>query len=63
MMKVRGQSMTFMVYTGAEHSVVTTPVAPLTGQTATAFGATRGHGSRLILQGLFVSARGPSGDL
>ena len=32
--------MTFMVDTGAEHSVVTTPVAPHTGQTATITGAT-----------------------
>ena len=39
MMKVGGQSVTFMVDTVAEHSVVTTPVAPLTGQTATAVGA------------------------
>ena len=27
----RNQSMTFVVDVGAEHSVVTTPVAPLTG--------------------------------
>ena len=47
MMKVGGQSMTFMVDTGAERSVVTTPVvtcvlpvAPLTGRTATIVGAT-----------------------
>ena len=40
MMKVGGQSMTFMVDTGAEHSVVTTPVAPLTGQITTIIGAT-----------------------
>ena len=40
MMKVGGQSMTFMVDTGAERSVVTTPVAPLTGSTATIVGAT-----------------------
>ena len=40
MMKVGGQSMTFMVDTGAEHSVVTTPVAPLIGRTATIVGAT-----------------------
>ena len=40
MMKVGGQSMTFMVDTGAEHSVVTTPVAPLTGQITTITGAT-----------------------
>ena len=39
-MKVGGQSMTFMVDTGAEHSVVTTAVAPRTGQTATITGAT-----------------------
>ena len=32
--------MTFMVDTRAEHSVVTTPVAPLTGGTATIVGAT-----------------------
>ena len=31
MMKVGNQSMTFVVDVGAEHSVVTTPVAPLTG--------------------------------
>ena len=37
-MKVGGQSMTFMVDTGAEHSMVTTPVAPLTGRTATTVG-------------------------
>ena len=30
-MKVGGQSMTCVVDTGAEPSVVTTPVAPLTG--------------------------------
>ena len=40
MMKVGGQSMTFMVDTGAERSVVTTPVAPFTGRTATIVGAT-----------------------
>ena len=40
MMKVGGQSMTFMLDTGAERSVVTTPVAPLTGRTATIVGAT-----------------------
>ena len=40
MMKVGGQSMTFMVDTGAEHSMVTTPVALLTGRTATTVGAT-----------------------
>ena len=39
-MKVGGQSVTFMVATGAEHSVSTTPVAPLTGRTATIVGAT-----------------------
>ena len=38
--KVEGQSMTFMVDAGAEHSTVTTPVAPLTGRTATIVGAT-----------------------
>ena len=38
-MTVEGQSMTFMVDTGAEHSMVTTPVAPLTGQTAATVGA------------------------
>ena len=32
--------MTFTVDTRAEHSVVTTPVGPLTGQTATVVGAT-----------------------
>ena len=37
--KVEGQSMTFMVDAGAEHSTVTTPVAPLTGRTATIVGA------------------------
>ena len=37
-MKVGGQSMTFMVDT--EHSVVPTPVAPLTGRTAPIVGAT-----------------------
>ena len=40
MLKVGGQSMNFMVDTRAEHSVVTTPVAPFTGQTATVVGAT-----------------------
>ena len=35
-----GQSMTFMVDTGAEHFMVTTPVAPLTGQRVTLVGAT-----------------------
>ena len=40
MIKVRGQSMTFTVATGAEHSMVTTAVAPLTGRTATVVGAT-----------------------
>ena len=39
-MKVGGQSMTFMVDTGAEQPVVTTPVAPLTGRTPTIVGAT-----------------------
>ena len=39
MIKVGGQSMTFMVATGAEHSMVTTPVDPLTGRTATTVGA------------------------
>ena len=39
MIKVGGQSMTFMVATGAEHSMVTTPVDPLTGRTATIVGA------------------------
>lgn len=60
-MKVGGQSMTFMVDPGAKHSVITTPVVPLTGQTATIVGV-RGHGSLLILQGPFMSARGQSGD-
>ena len=40
MMKVGGQSMTFMVDTGTEHSVVTTPVAPLTGLITAILGAT-----------------------
>ena len=40
MMKVGGQSMTFMVDTRAEQPVVTTPVAPLTGRTPTIVGAT-----------------------
>lgn len=35
------QKITFMVDTGAEHSVVTSPVAPLTNQTITIMGATR----------------------
>ena len=35
-----GQSMTFTVDPGAEHSVVTIPVAPLTGRTETVVGAT-----------------------
>ena len=39
-MKVGGQSTAFMVDTGAEHSMVTTAVAPLTGRTATVVGAT-----------------------
>ena len=39
-MKVGGQSITFMVDTRADHSVVTTPVAPLTGPTATIVWAT-----------------------
>ena len=39
-MKVRGQSLTFMVDTRTEHSVVITPVAPLTGRIATIVGAT-----------------------
>ena len=38
-MKVGGQSMNFMVDIRAEHSVVTTPVAPLIGQIATIVGA------------------------
>ena len=38
-MKVGGQSITCMVDTGAEHSMVTTPVALLTGRTATIVGA------------------------
>ena len=40
MMKVGGQSMTFMGDTRAEHSVLTTPVTPLTGRIATVVGAT-----------------------
>ena len=39
-MKAGGQSMTFMVDTTAEHSVVTTPVTLLKGRTATIVGAT-----------------------
>ena len=39
-MKVGGPVNDFMVDTRAEHSVATTPVAPLTGQTATIIGAT-----------------------
>lgn len=39
-MKVEGQSMTFMVDTGAECSVIITPMIPLTGQTATIIRAT-----------------------
>ena len=39
-MKVGGQSMTFMVDTGTEHSMVTTPVAPLTGRITAIIGAT-----------------------
>ena len=39
-MKVGGQSMNFMVDTRAEHSVVTIPVASLTGRTASIVGAT-----------------------
>ena len=39
-MKVGGQSMTFMVDTGTEHPVVTTPVAPFTDWIATIWGAT-----------------------
>jgi predicted aspartyl protease len=34
-MKVEGQPVTFMVDSGAEHSVVTKPVAPLTQHGAT----------------------------
>ena len=45
-MKVGGQSMTFMVDTGAEHSMVTTPVALLTGRTATIVGATEDTAAR-----------------
>lgn len=52
--------MTFMVDTGAERSVVTTPVALLTGQIATTVGATETQ-QPTHLQGPFVSARGPSG--
>lgn len=40
MTKVGGESMTFLVDTRAEHSTVTTSVAPLTGRTATVIGAT-----------------------
>ena len=39
-MKVGSQSMTFVADTGAEHFMETTPLAPLTGRTATIFGAT-----------------------
>ena len=39
-MKVGDQSITFMVDTRADHSVVTRPVAPLTGRTATSVRAT-----------------------
>lgn len=49
MMKVGSQSMTFMVDTGAERAMVTTPLAPLTGKTAAIAGA-EDHDSLLILQ-------------
>ena len=38
-MKVGGQTIAFMVDTGAEHSVVTAPVAPFSQRTATLLGA------------------------
>ena len=50
-MKVGGQSTTFMVDTGAEHSVVTTAVAPLHRQNSNHCWGHGGHGSPLILQG------------
>jgi hypothetical protein len=39
-MKVGGQPIIFMVDTGADHSVVTKPVAPLTEHRAVIVGAT-----------------------
>nr|XP_008117934.1 PREDICTED: uncharacterized protein LOC103280496 [Anolis carolinensis] len=39
-MKVEGQEMTFLVDTGADHSVVTKPVAPKNGQELRVIGAT-----------------------
>jgi hypothetical protein len=39
-MKVEVQPMIFMVYLGAEHSMVTKPVAPLTEHRATIVGVT-----------------------
>ena len=46
-MKVGGQTITFMVDTGAEHSVITSLVAPFSQKTVTILGAT---GMRAIQQ-------------
>lgn len=47
-LKVGGQPLTFMVDTGTEHSVVTTPVAPLTGRKATIVGETGSQTTRQL---------------
>ncbi|KAK1342033.1 hypothetical protein QTO34_016786 [Cnephaeus nilssonii] len=45
-MKIKGQTVNFMVDTGAEHSAVTQKVAPLSGQQVTIIRATRDHTRR-----------------
>ena len=45
-MEVGGQSITLTVGTGADHSAVITPVAPLPGRTATTVGATGNRPAR-----------------
>lgn len=49
-LEVGGHSMTFMVDTGAEHSVVTTPVAPLRDRTITIVRAMGNCTSRLFCE-------------
>ena len=55
-MKVGGRTITFMIDAGAEHSVVTSPVAPFSQKTATVLGATGATGTR-AMQHLFCQAR------
>ena len=60
-MKVEGQLMTFRVDTRAEHSMITTPVAPLTGQPATIIWATGDMAGHSFFKAC-SSAREPPGD-